>query len=158
MASVSPIGEQGGHCPAALVLADPASPDADQPVPAPGLEAGTSPRKKVASGWEDMVVAGGESDVARPHRQRRRRLGDGPGHHFATGFVPQGIGADLIATLEGFSRDDVDRYALTSQQRRGGAGRRAFDRSVIAVTTERPTMLRARRISNPTPRWSPGAV
>jgi acetyl-CoA C-acetyltransferase len=60
-----------------------------------------------------------------------------PATNFETGFVPQGIGADLIATLAGWGREDVDRYALTSQQRAAEAQRSGrFDRSVIAVEDE----------------------
>jgi acetyl-CoA C-acetyltransferase len=67
---------------------------------------------KVRSGWEDLVLAGGVESMSRVPMG-----GDGgawaldPRTNLATGFVPQGIGADLIATLEGFTRRDVDAYA-----------------------------------------------
>ena len=105
---------------------------------ASGLEAVNIAAQKVASGWEDMVVAGGVESMSRvPIGSDGGAWAQDPATNFATGFVPQGIGADLIATLGGWERDDVDRYALTSQQRAAAAqaeGR--FDRSVIAVEDE----------------------
>ena len=138
MGVVSPVGEQGS------VIAKTAALKAgwDFRVAgmqinrfcASGLEAVNLAAQKVASGWEDMVVAGGVESMSRV------AIGaDGgawaqdPETNVATGFVPQGIGADLIATLAGWTREDVDRFALTSQQRAASAqaeGR--FDRSVIA--------------------------
>ena len=57
-----------------------------------------------------------------------------PETNYATGFVPQGIGADLIATLDGLSREDVDRYALQSQSRAAKAWANGyFSRSVVPV-------------------------
>lgn len=105
---------------------------------ASGLEAVNIAAQKVASGWEDMVVAGGVESMSRvPIGSDGGAWAQDPATNFATGFVPQGIGADLIATLGGWERDDVDRYAMTSQQRAAAAqaeGR--FDRSVIAVEDE----------------------
>jgi acetyl-CoA acetyltransferase len=102
---------------------------------ASGLEAVNLAAQKVASGWEDMVIAGGVESMSRvPIGSDGGAWAQDPETNFATGFVPQGIGADLIATLGGWDRDDVDRYALTSQQRAAAAqaeGR--FDRSVLAV-------------------------
>ena len=102
---------------------------------ASGLEAVNLAAQKVASGWEDMIVAGGVESMSRvPIGSDGGAWSQDPQTNAAIGFVPQGIGADLIATLAGWTRDDVDRYALTSQQRAAAAqaaGR--FDRSVIAV-------------------------
>ena len=102
---------------------------------ASGLEAVNLAAQKVASGWEDMVIAGGVESMSRvPIGSDGGAWSQDPETNFATGFVPQGIGADLIATLGGWDREDVDRYALTSQQRAAAAqaeGR--FDRSVLAV-------------------------
>jgi acetyl-CoA C-acetyltransferase len=139
MGVVSPVGEQGS------VIAKTAALKAgwDFKVAgmqinrfcASGLEAVNIAAQKVASGWEDMVVAGGVESMSRvPIGSDGGAVGQDPATNFATGFVPQGIGADLIATLGGWERDDVDRYALTSQQRAAAAqaeGR--FDRSVIPV-------------------------
>ena len=102
---------------------------------ASGLEAVNLAAQKVASGWEDMVVAGGVESMSRVAiGSDGGAWAQDPETNAATGFVPQGIGADLIATLAGWDREAVDRFALTSQQRAAAAqaeGR--FDRSVIAV-------------------------
>jgi acetyl-CoA C-acetyltransferase len=102
---------------------------------ASGLEAVNLAAQKVRSGWEELVVAGGVESMSRV------ALGsDGgawamdPETNSVTGFVPQGIGADLIATLEGFSRQDVDAFALESQKRATQARASGyFDRSVVPV-------------------------
>jgi acetyl-CoA C-acetyltransferase len=74
--------------------------------------------RKVRSGWEDLVVAGGVESMSRvPIGSDGGAWAQDPETNSVTAFVPQGIGADLIATLEGFSRDDVDAFALESQQR-----------------------------------------
>ena len=139
MGVVSPVGEQGS------VIAKTAALKAgwDFRVAgmqinrfcASGLEAVNLAAQKVASGWEDMVVAGGVESMSRvPIGSDGGAWAQDPQTNFATGFVPQGIGADLIATLAGWGREDVDRYALTSQQRATAAqaeGR--FDRSVLSV-------------------------
>jgi acetyl-CoA C-acetyltransferase len=139
MGVVSPVGEQGS------VIAKTAALKAgwDCRVAglqinrfcASGLEAVNLAAQKVASGWEDMVVAGGVESMSRvPIGSDGGAWAQDPETNAATGFVPQGIGADLIATLAGWDREAVDRFALTSQQRAAAAqaeGR--FDRSVIAV-------------------------
>jgi acetyl-CoA C-acetyltransferase len=67
----------------------------------------------VRSGWEDLVVAGGVESMSRvPIGADGGAWAQDPETNSATLFVPQGIGADLIATLEGFSRADVDAFAL----------------------------------------------
>jgi acetyl-CoA C-acetyltransferase len=105
---------------------------------ASGLEAVNVAAQKVASGWEDLVIAGGVESMSRvPIGSDGGAWAQDPATNAATGFVPQGIGADLIATLAGWGREAVDRFALTSQQRAAAAqaeGR--FDRSVIAVDDE----------------------
>ena len=140
MGVVSPVGEQGS------VIAKTAALKAgwDFRVAgmqinrfcASGLEAVNLAAQKVASGWEDMVVAGGVESMSRvPIGADGGAWAQDPETNFATGFVPQGIGADLIATLAGWGREDVDRFALTSQQRAAAAQAAGhFDRSVIAVT------------------------
>ena len=139
MGVVSPVGEQGS------VIAKTAALKAgwDCRVAgmqinrfcASGLEAVNLAAQKVASGWEDMVVAGGVESMSRVAiGSDGGAWAQDPETNAATGFVPQGIGADLIATLAGWDREAVDRFALTSQQRAAAAqaeGR--FDRSVIAV-------------------------
>ena len=89
---------------------------------ASGLEAVNLAAQKVASGWEDMVVAGGVESMSRVAiGSDGGAWAQDPQTNAAIGFVPQGIGADLIATLAGWEREDVDRYALTSQQRAAAA-------------------------------------
>ena len=102
---------------------------------ASGLEAVNLAAQKVRSGWEDLVVAGGVESMSRvPIGADGGAWAQDPETSNATLFVPQGIGADLIATMEGFGRADVDAFALESQ-RRATAAREAgyFARSVIPV-------------------------
>jgi acetyl-CoA C-acetyltransferase len=140
MGIVTPIGEQGGVLPKAAALAA-GLPQHIGGVQlnrfcASGLEAVNVAAQKVRSGWEQLVLAGGVESMSRvPMGSDGGAWAMDPETALATSFVPQGISADLIATLEGFSRDDVDAYALRSQQRAAQAlaeGR--FDRSVVAVT------------------------
>jgi len=102
---------------------------------ASGLEAVNIAAQKVRSGWEELVVAGGVESMSRvPMGSDRGAWAHDPETAFDTAFIPQGIGADLIATLDGFAREEVDAYALASQQRAAAAraeGR--FDRSLVAV-------------------------
>ncbi len=139
MGVVSPIGEQGS------VIAKVAALKAGwdwrcagvqlNRFCASGLEAVNMAAMKVRSGWEDLVVAGGVESMSRvPIGSDGGAWAQDPETNSATLFVPQGIGADLIATLNGFSRQDVDAFALESQ-RRAAAARAAghFDRSVVPV-------------------------
>ena len=85
---------------------------------ASGLEAVNLAAQKVRSGWEDLVVAGGVESMSRvPIGSDGGAWAMDPETNSQTLFVPQGIGADLIATLEGFSREDLDAFALESQRR-----------------------------------------
>ena len=102
---------------------------------ASGLEAVNLAAQKVRSGWEELVVAGGVESMSRvPLGSDGGAWAMDPETNSVTGFVPQGIGADLIATLEGFSRQDVDAFALESQKRATQARASGyFDRSVVPV-------------------------
>ena len=139
MGVVSPIGEQGSVIPKVAALK--AGWDFQcagvqiNRFCASGLEAVNLAAQKVRSGWEDLVVAGGLESMSRvPIGSDGGAWAQDPETNLQTDFVPQGIGADLIATLEGFSREDVDRYALTSQQRAAHAQASGyFDRSVMPV-------------------------
>jgi acetyl-CoA C-acetyltransferase len=99
----------------------------------------------VASGMQDLVVAGGVESMSRWDLAAGSATIDGGNPDFRARFptVPQGISADLIATLEGFSRTDVDTYAVESQRRAEAAvneGR--FDRGIVAITgTDGEVML-----------------
>ena len=139
MGIVSPIGEQGSVLPKVAALK--AGWDwrcAGMQVNrfcASGLEAVNLAAQKVRSGWEDLVVAGGIESMSRvPIGSDGGAWAMDPETNSKTLFVPQGIGADLIATMEGFSREDVDAYALESQKRATAAraeGR--FAASVVPV-------------------------
>jgi acetyl-CoA C-acetyltransferase len=136
---VSPVGEQGADIAKTAALAA-GLPDTVAGVQlnrfcASGLEAVNVAAQKVRSGWEDLVLAGGVESMSRvPMGSDGGAWAMDPETNFATGFVPQGIGADLIATIEGFSRDDVDRYAAESQARAAKAWSNGyFARSVVPV-------------------------
>ena len=136
---VTPVGEQGSCIAKTAALAAGwdfrASGVQLNRFCASGLEAVNMAAQKVRSGWEDLVVAGGVESMSRvPLGTDRGPWACDPETAFDTAFIPQGISADLIATLEGFSREQVDAYALRSQQRAGAAresGR--FKRSVVPV-------------------------
>ena len=102
---------------------------------ASGLEAVNLAAAKVRSGWEDLILAGGVESMSRvPLGSDGGAWAMDPMTSFETNFVPQGIGADLIATIEGFSRRDVDEYAELSQARAADAWKEGrFDRSVVPV-------------------------
>lgn len=140
MGVVSPIGEQGSVLPKVAALKAGwdwrCSGVQLNRFCASGLEAVNMAAMKVRSGWEDLVVAGGVESMSRvPIGADGGAWAQDPETNSATLFVPQGIGADLIATLNGFSRTDVDAFALESQKR-AAAARAAgyFDASVVPVT------------------------
>ena len=139
MGVVSPIGEQGSVLPKVAALKAGwdwrCSGVQLNRFCASGLEAVNLAAMKVRSGWEDLVVAGGVESMSRvPIGSDGGAWAQDPETNSATLFVPQGIGADLIATLNGFSRADVDAFALESQKR-AAAARAAgyFDASVVPV-------------------------
>ena len=102
---------------------------------ASGLEAVNIAAQKVASGWEDLVFAGGVESMSRvPMGSDGGAWAMDPETNYDTSFVPQGVGADLIATVEGFTRDDVDAYAVRSQERAATAQKEGrFANSVVPV-------------------------
>lgn len=136
---VTPVGDQGAD----IAKIAPLHAGWDQSVPgvqlnrfcSSGLEAVNLAAMKVRSGWEDLVVGGGVESMSRvPMGFDGGAWFLDPAVNSASYFVPQGISADLIATLEGFSREDCDRYALRSQQRAAQAkadGR--FKNSIVPV-------------------------
>jgi acetyl-CoA C-acetyltransferase len=139
MGLVSPVGEQGSVLPKVAALK--AGWDFQcagvqiNRFCASGLEAVNMAAQKVRSGWEDLVVAGGVESMSRvPIGSDGGAWAQDPETNLQTAFVPQGIGADLIATLEGFSRHDVDAFAMESQRRASHAQAQGyFDRSVLPV-------------------------
>ena len=139
---VAPVKEQGSVLPkVALQVAG-----WDESVPgaqvnrfcASGLDTFNTAAAKVASGWEDLVCAGGYESMSRvPMGSDGGPFAEDPETVLATGFVPQGIGADLIATIEGWSRDDVDEFAVRSQKLAAKARDSGwFDKSVVPVRDE----------------------
>jgi acetyl-CoA C-acetyltransferase len=139
---VTPVGDQGADIAKTAALAA----DWDEKVSgmqlnrfcASGLEAVNTAAMKVASGWEDLVVAGGVESMSRiPMGSDGGAWALDPATNMHTNFVPQGVGADLIATLEGFSRADVDAYAAKSQAKAAAAQKAGkFDKSLIPVTDQ----------------------
>ncbi|MFD6531443.1 acetyl-CoA C-acetyltransferase [Streptomyces sp. NPDC060184] len=136
---VSPLGDQGSDIARIAAIAA-GLPDSVAGVQenrfcASGLEAVNLAAAKVRSGWEDLVLAGGVESMSRvPMGSDGGAWAMDPMTSFETGFAPQGIGADLIATVEGFSRRDVDEYAALSQERAAEAWKEGrFARSVVPV-------------------------
>lgn len=147
---VTPIADQGGNIAKTAAIAagwdnDVAGVQINR-FCASGLEAVNLAAQKVRSGWEDLVVAGGVESMSRVAMGS-----DGgpwaldPETNLNSGFVPQGIGADLIATLAGFSRQDVDRFAVASQHKAAAAQAKGyFDRSIVPVKDHAGVTILAR--------------
>jgi acetyl-CoA C-acetyltransferase len=136
---VTPVGDQGAVIPKTAALAA----GWDIKVAgvqvnrfcASGLEAVNMAAQKVRSGWEDLVVAGGVESMSRvPMGSDGGAWALDPETNIATSFIPQGIGADLIATLDGFTREMVDEFGVRSHHKAAAAQRAGhFDRSVVPV-------------------------
>jgi acetyl-CoA C-acetyltransferase len=144
---VTPVGDQGAD------IAKTAAMVADWDVSvsgvqlnrfcASGLEAVNLGAMKVRSGFEDLVVVGGVESMSRiPMGSDGGAWVMDPETNLHTHFTPQGIGADLIATLEGFSRADVDAFALGSQHKAARASADgSFSKSLIPVTDQNGIVL-----------------
>src|SRR6266540_779676 len=137
---VTPVGDQGMDIAKTAALAA-HLPDTVGGVQlnrfcASGLEAVNVAAQKVRSGWDSLVIAGGVESMSRvPMGSDGGAWALDPETNYETYFIPQGISADLIATIEGFSREDVNRYALTSQERAAKAWTNGyFAKSVVPVT------------------------
>jgi len=136
----TPVGEQGQDIArtAALVAGLPDSVAGVQlnRFCASGLEAVNTSAQKIRSGWDELVIGGGVESMSRiPMGSDGGAMAADPATAYDTRFIPQGVAADLLATMEGFSRQDLDAYALRSQVRAADAWRGGrFDRSVIPVT------------------------
>ncbi|TNE98666.1 MAG: acetyl-CoA C-acetyltransferase [Gammaproteobacteria bacterium] len=147
MGCVTAVGDQGADIAKTAALAA----DWDEKVAgvtlnrfcASGLEAVNLAAMKVRSGWEDMVVAGGVEAMSRvPMGSDGGAWATDPATNLHTGFMPQGIGADLIATIEGFSREDVDAFAVRSQQKAAAAWEnQRFARSIVPVTDQNGVVI-----------------
>jgi len=136
---VTPVGEQGANIArVAAIMADYAESVPGKQINrfcASGLEAVNTAAAQVMSGQSDAAVGGGVECMSRlPMGSDGGAMAIDPQTAYHSHFVPQGIGADLIATLHGFSREDVDAYALVSQQRAAEAWSKGyFGRSVIPI-------------------------
>ncbi|MGC7099418.1 acetyl-CoA C-acetyltransferase [Amycolatopsis lurida] len=136
---VSPVGEQGGDIArtAALVAGLPETVAGVQlnRFCASGLEATNIAAQKVRSGWDRLVIGGGVESMSRvPMGSDGGALFMDPSTAYDNYIVPQGIGADLIATIEGFSREDVDAFAVRSQEKAEAAWSGGyFSKSVVPV-------------------------
>ncbi|AVM64653.1 MULTISPECIES: acetyl-CoA C-acetyltransferase [Dietzia] len=136
---VSPLGDQGMDLPRIAALAA-KMPDTVAGVQinrfcASGLTSINMAAQKVRSGWDEVVLAGGVESMSRvPMGSDGGAWAMDPATNYDTYFSPQGIGADLIATIEGFSREDVDRYAERSQRLAARAWEEGrFAKSVVPV-------------------------
>ncbi|MGN7247389.1 acetyl-CoA C-acetyltransferase [Janibacter anophelis] len=139
MGIVSPVGDQGAVLPRVAAL------KAGYPEPVAGvqlnrfcgsgLEAVNQVAARVRSGFEDLLIAGGVESMSRvPMGSDGGAWAMDPRTALETDFVPQGISADLIATLEGYDRAEVDRFAAQSHERAAAAWDNGyFDKSVIPV-------------------------
>jgi acetyl-CoA C-acetyltransferase len=136
---VTPVGDQGADIAktAAMVAGLPETVAGVQlnRFCASGLESVNQAAARIRSGMEDMIIAGGVESMSRiPMGTDGGAMALDPQTAFDVNFVPQGIGADLIATIDGYSREDVDRFAVWSQDKAARAwdeGR--FNRSIVAV-------------------------
>ncbi|HBJ40406.1 MULTISPECIES: acetyl-CoA C-acetyltransferase [unclassified Hyphomonas] len=136
---VSPVGEQGADIARVAVLnADYAETTAGVQVDrfcASGLEACNMAASKVMTGEADMAIGGGVESMSRvPMGASGGAWSSDPQVALKTYFAPQGIGADTIATKYGFSRDDVDAFAVESQKRAAAAWKEGrFAKSIVPV-------------------------
>lgn len=136
---VTPIGDQGADIAKTAAIAagwdnDVAGVQINR-FCASGLEAVNLAAQKVRSGWEDLVVAGGVESMSRvPMGSDGGPWALDPETNLKSHFVPQGIGADLIATIDGYSRADVDAFAENSQKKAAAAQANGyFNKSVVPV-------------------------
>ena len=136
---VTPIGDQGANIAKTAAIAagwdnDVAGVQINR-FCASGLEAVNLAAQKVRSGWEDLIVAGGVESMSRvPMGSDGGAWVFDPETNIATNFVPQGIGADLIANIDGYTREDVDAFAEQSHKKATYAQTQGyFDRSIIPV-------------------------
>ncbi|ROQ77460.1 putative acyltransferase [Streptomyces sp. ADI92-24] len=136
---VSPLGDQGSDIARIAAIAaglpDTVAGVQENRFCASGLEAVNLAAAKIRSGWEDLILAGGVESMSRvPMGSDGGAWAMDPMTNYETGFAPQGVGADLIATIEGFSRRDVDEFAALSQERAAEAWKdNRFARSVVPV-------------------------
>src|SRR5882724_9095188 len=139
MGCVDPVGEQGADIARAAVL----KAGYAESVPgvqinrfcASGLEACNMAAGQIMAGQSELTIGGGVEAMSRvPIGSSGGAWPEDPSIAIPAYFVPQGVSADLIATLDGFSRDDVDAFAVESQKRAANAWNKGyFKNSVIAI-------------------------
>lgn len=143
---VTPVGDQGANIAKTALL------HAGWPVQvsglqlnrfdASGLEAVNLAASKVRSGWEDLVIAGGLESMSRsPIGSDSGPLLYDPEVAMGVQYIPQGVSADLIATIEGFNREAVDAYALQSQRRAFQAQQNAYFKPALIPIYDRNGLL-----------------
>ena len=136
---VTPVGDQG------MDIARTAALNAGLPYTATGVQvnrycasgltAVNLAAQKIRSGWDDLVFAGGVESMSRvPMGSDGGALALDPESNFHNDFIPQGISADIIASLDGLTREDLDAFAARSHERAAKAWEEGrFDRTVVPV-------------------------
>ena len=144
---VTPVGDQGADIARTAAIAA-GLPETTGGVQvhrfcASGLTAVNLGAQQVRSGWEQLVIAGGVESMSRvPMGADGGAWAMDPATNYDTYFVPQGISADLIATIEGFTRETVDTYAVQSQKRAATAWEeKRFARSIVPVRDQNGVMV-----------------
>jgi len=145
---VTPVGDQGANIARTAAVASGLPNEAGAGTTinrfcASALEAVNLTAAKVRSGWEQLGLAGGVECMSRvPMGSDGGAWAMDPETSYDTYFVPQGVSADLIATIEGFTREDVDAYAIRSQERAARAWSGGyFAKSVIPVRDRNGVIL-----------------
>jgi acetyl-CoA C-acetyltransferase len=143
---VTPVGDQGADIARQAVICA----GWDETVPgmqenrfcASGLEAVNLAAMKVRSGWENLVVAGGIESMSRiPMMADGGAYVTKPMVNLELNFVPQGVSADLIATLNGYTREELDQFALRSQQLALAAREAGHFRSIVPVCDQNGMLI-----------------
>ena len=107
-----------------------------------GLEAINLASMKIRSGWEELIVSGGIESMSRvPMGSDGGAMALEPKVSIKSKYVPQGIGADLIATIEGFSRRDVDEYANESHKRASTADKAGKFKSIVPIRDQNDLLI-----------------
>ncbi|WP_198320527.1 acetyl-CoA C-acetyltransferase [Actinosynnema pretiosum] len=160
---VTPVGDQGMNLgkTAALVagLPDEVAGFQLNRYCASGLEAVNLAAQKVRGGWEQLVLAGGVESMSRvPMGSDGGPMATDPETAYDIPFVPQGVSADLIATIEGFSRADVDDYALRSQRLAAAAWSGGYFAKSVAPVKDRNGVTVLAEDEHPRPSTTPEAL
>ena len=144
---VTPVGDQG------MDIARTAALNAGLPYSATGLQVNrycasgltalNLAAQKVRSGWDELVFAGGVESMSRvPMGSDGGALALDPESNFYNDFIPQGISADIIASLDGMTREDLDAFAARSHERAAKAWEEGrFDRTVVPVKDQNGQVL-----------------